>query len=97
MPDSSQTSRMWREAGFDQLCHDVKNPLMVIRGRAQLVDRAIRRSSDLPEADRAHILQSLAAIEEAVMGIVAMIDETSPSHLIGSNGRKASAVGPRSS
>lgn len=80
---------MWREAGFDQLCHDLKNPLMVIRGRAQLIDRAVRQASELPETDRTRILHSLAAIEEAVLGIVEMIDDTSPVPLIGGNGRKA--------
>jgi signal transduction histidine kinase len=97
MPDSSPTSLMWREAGYDQLCHDLKNPLMVIRGRAQLVERAITRSSELPEAERARILHSLAAIEEAVLGIVELIDDTNPSLLIRNTGGELSLVSPRSS
>ena len=70
---------------------------MVIRGRAQLIDRVIRQSSELPETDRARILHSLAAIEEAVVGIVEMIDDTSPAPLIGVNGQKASAGSSHSS
>lgn len=97
MPDSSPTSLMWREAGFDELCHDLKNPLMVIRGRAQLIERVIKRSADLPEAERARILRSLAAIDEAVVGIVEMIDDTRPSHVMGFPGGNAALIGPRSS
>ena len=97
MPDSSPTSLMWRETGFDQLCHDLKNPLMVIRGRAQLIERAVLRSSGLPEAERARILHSLTAIDEAVLGIVEMIDDTGPSDLVGARGGTASFMGPRSS
>jgi signal transduction histidine kinase len=93
MPDSSRTSLRWREAGFDELCHDLKNPLMVIRGRAQLVERAIMRSRELPDADRARILHSLAAIDAAVVGIVGLIDNTSPSHLAGNATGKTSFVG----
>ena len=56
---------------------------MVIRGRAQLVERVIQRSTHLPEAERAGILHSLAAIEAAVLGMVEMVDDQSPSRLIG--------------
>jgi len=94
MPDSSPTSLTRREAVFDQLCHDLKNPLMVIRGRAQLVERAIIRAPDLPEAERVRILHSLAAIEAAVLGIVEMIDGTSPSRLAGNTGGTPPLLGP---
>jgi signal transduction histidine kinase len=97
MPDSSPASHIWREAGFDQMCHDLNNPLMVIRGRAQLVERAILRSTALPEAERAHILHSLTAIEAAVVGIVEMIDDTNPSPRVGGSGSITSRIGPRSS
>ena len=96
MPDSSPASLVWREAGFDQMCHDLKNPLMVIRGRAQLVERAILRSTALPEAERTHVLHSLAAIEAAVLGIVEMIDDTNPSRLAGGSGGLPARIGPRS-
>ncbi len=97
MPDSSPPSFVWREAGFDQVCHDLKNPLMVIRGRAQLIERAILRSTALPDAERAHVLHSLAAIDAAVLDIVEMIDDTNPSHLIGRSGSMTPRIGPRSS
>ena len=97
MPDSSPTSHIWREAGFEQMCHDLNNPLMVIRGRAQLVERAILRSTALSEAERAHVLQSLAAIDAAVLDIVEMIDDTNPLPLVGRSGGRASRIGSRSS
>jgi signal transduction histidine kinase len=97
MPDSSPAPHIWREAGFDQMCHDLNNPLMVIRGRAQLVERAILRSTALPEAERAHVLHSLAAIDAAVLNIVEMIDDTNPAHLIGRSGSMAPRIGSRSS
>jgi len=97
MPDSSSDSLNCRQAGFDQVCHELKNPLMVIRGRTQLVERAISRSTELPEAERARILHSLAAIEAAVVGMVEIIDDTNPSNLIGRTGGTTSLVGPCSS
>jgi signal transduction histidine kinase len=97
MPGPSPTSLVWREAGFDQMCHDLKNPLMVIRGRAQLVERAILRSTALPVAERTHILHSLAAIEAAVLGIVEMIDDTNPTNLRSGSAGVASRNGLHSS
>lgn len=97
MPDSSQTSLMACEADFDQLCHDLKNPLMVIRGRAQLVERSILRIADLPEAERMRILNGLAAIDAAVVRIVEMIDDSDPTFLAGKTGRKSSHIDPHSS
>ncbi|MBL8126742.1 MAG: hypothetical protein JNM64_03825 [Chloroflexia bacterium] len=96
MPDSSPTTFIWREAGFDQMCHDLMNPLMVIRGRAQLVERAILRSTALSPAERAHILQSLTAIDAAVLDIVELIEEARPSPLVGSVGGMASRNGSHS-
>jgi signal transduction histidine kinase len=97
MPDSSPASLIWREVGFDQMCHDLMNPLMVIRGRAQLVERAILRSTALPETERASILHSLTEIEAAVLGIVEMIDDTNPSPMVRGSARMTSRIGPRSS
>lgn len=97
MPDSSPTSLMMREADFDQLCHDLKNPLMVIRGRAQLVGRAIQRTTELPEAERLRILKSLAVLDEAVVRIVEMIDDADPTFLAGEAGRRPARIDAHSS
>ena len=40
-------------APLDQLRHDLKTPLTTIHARAQLLERAIRRSPSLPEDERA--------------------------------------------
>jgi nitrogen-specific signal transduction histidine kinase len=97
MPDSSPTSLMMCEGDFDQLCHDLKNPLMVIRGRAQLVERAIQRTTELPDAERVRILNSLAVLDDAVVRIVEMIDDSDPTCLAGEAGRKPSRIDAHSS
>jgi nitrogen-specific signal transduction histidine kinase len=96
MPDGPPISHTWRDAGFDELCHDLKNPLMVIRGRAQLIERVINQSVDLPDAERARILHGLAVIDEAVVGIVEMIDDTRPSQAVGTPRESGPLLGPRS-
>jgi signal transduction histidine kinase len=59
---------------LDQLRHDLKTPLTTIHGRAQLLDRALRRSPSLPEDERARMLAAVVAIEAAVRGMVPLID-----------------------
>ena len=61
-------------APLEQLRHDLKTPLTTIHGRAQLLDRAIRRSTSLPEDERARLLAAVMAIEDAVRAIVPLID-----------------------
>jgi signal transduction histidine kinase len=62
------------DAPLDQLRHDLKTPLTTIHGRAQLLDRAIRRSPSLPEDERARMLAAVVAIEAAVRSMVPLID-----------------------
>jgi signal transduction histidine kinase len=61
-------------APIDQLRHDLKTPLTTIHGRAQLLDRAIRRFPALPEDQRARMLAAFTAIETAVQTLCAVID-----------------------
>jgi signal transduction histidine kinase len=63
-----------RDVAFDQLRHDLKTPLTAISARAQLVARMVRRSSGLTELERGAMLDSLAAIEQAVRAMVPRID-----------------------
>jgi K+-sensing histidine kinase KdpD len=65
------------DAPLDQLRHDLKTPLTTINGRAQLLDRAIRRSPSLPEDERARMLATVLAIEAAVRAMVPLIDSVS--------------------
>jgi signal transduction histidine kinase len=57
-----------------QLHHELKTPLTVIAGRAQLVARAIRRSPTLSEDERAGMLAGLTAIDAGVVQLVAVIE-----------------------
>ncbi len=59
---------------LDQLRHDLRTPLTTIRGRASLLGRAVRRSSSLNDAERTRMLDGLAAIEAAVLVLVAVIN-----------------------
>ena len=61
-------------APLDQLRHDLKTPLTTIHGRAQLLERAIRRSPSLPEDERARMLAAVVTIEAAVRVMVPLID-----------------------
>lgn len=54
--------------------HELKTPVTIIAGRAQLVARAIRRSPSLSNDERAGMLASLAAIDAAVVALVAAIE-----------------------
>jgi K+-sensing histidine kinase KdpD len=71
-------------APLDQLRHDLKTPLTTIHGRAQLLDRAIRRSPSLPEDERARMLATIIVIEAAVRAMVPLIDSLGEA---GNNGR----------
>lgn len=59
---------------FGDLRHDLMNPLATIRGRAQLLTRAIERSTTIDESERARLLRGLAAIELAVLTAVDVLD-----------------------
>jgi signal transduction histidine kinase len=61
-------------APLDQLRHELKTPLTTIHGRAQLLERAIRRSPSLPEDERARMLAAVVTIEAAVRAMVPLID-----------------------
>ncbi len=63
------------DASLDRLRHDVLTPLTVIRGRAYLLERAVRRSPTLADEERERMLAGLAAIEAAVAAVVAVLDE----------------------
>jgi K+-sensing histidine kinase KdpD len=74
MSVADDTSDGINYAPLDQLRHDLKTPLTTIHGRAQLLDRALRRSPSLPEDERARMLAAVVAIEAAVRAMVALID-----------------------
>jgi nitrogen-specific signal transduction histidine kinase len=59
---------------FEQLRHDLMNPLATIRGRAQLLSRAVDRSTGIDDAERARLLRGLTAIDQAVIAAVEVLD-----------------------
>ena len=61
-------------APLDQLRHDLKTLLTTIHGRAQLLDRALRRSPSLAEDERVKMLAGITAIEAEVRALCAVID-----------------------
>jgi nitrogen-specific signal transduction histidine kinase len=61
----------------DQLRHDLKSPLTTIHARAQLLERAVRRSPSLADEERARMLAGLAEIEAVVRELVTRIDAMS--------------------
>ena len=64
--------------GFALLRHDLMNPLATIRGRAQLLTRAVERSAGMDEDERARLLRGLAAIDQAVIAAVEVLDQAEP-------------------
>ena len=60
---------------FDQLRHDLMNPLASIRGRAQLLTRAVERSTAISADERTRLLRGLAAIDQAVLAAVEVLDQ----------------------
>jgi PAS domain S-box-containing protein len=60
-----------RVAFLDAVAHDVKNPLGVAKGQAQLLRRRLRRGVD----DPAKLEESLSAIETGVNEATALIEE----------------------
>jgi signal transduction histidine kinase len=59
---------------LDQLRHDLRSPLTTIRGRAYLLARAVRRAPSLTDDERTRMLTGVAAIETAVVAMVAVIE-----------------------
>jgi signal transduction histidine kinase len=54
--------------------HEVKTPLTTIYGRAQLLARAVNRSSSLTTEEQRTLLEGLATIEAAVREAVLAVD-----------------------
>lgn len=64
------------ERAYDELIaiitHEVKTPLTVIRGHAQLTARALRRGDPI---DPAHLLETMALIDASAIRIAAELDD----------------------
>lgn len=60
---------------FEQLCHDVSNPLMVVSGHAHLIERYVLRLTDLPDGERAQIMAELALLKANVHEAVLLLNQ----------------------
>jgi signal transduction histidine kinase len=80
---------------FEELRHDLLNPLATIRGRAQLLSRAVERSTTMDDDERARLLRGLAAIDHAVFAAVEVLDHADPRRDGGTDApESASSPGP---
>jgi nitrogen-specific signal transduction histidine kinase len=78
MPESKHKQDALPAESFEQLRHDLLNPLSTIRGRAQLMTRAIERSSSMNDSDRDRLLRGLTAISQAVFAAVEVLERADP-------------------
>jgi signal transduction histidine kinase len=75
MQAADKTGDGFRLDAVEQLRHDLRSPLTTVRGRAYLLARAVRRAPSLTEEERTRMLEGVAAIETAVVAMVAVIDD----------------------
>ena len=59
----------------DDFNHALRNPLMVILGRASLMQRALTHETRLTEMEIGSLLHDLEAIDSAVADLVAVLDD----------------------
>jgi hypothetical protein len=69
-PDSPDV----RAAALARRDHALRSPLMIIRGRSQLLHRAIMRDTALTQQQTTRFLRDLAAIDVAVIDLVAVLE-----------------------
>ncbi len=60
---------------FEQLCHEVSNPLMVVSGHAHLLERYVLRLAGISDMERNQLLAALALIKGNVQAAVVLMDE----------------------
>lgn len=65
-------------AAFADLDHVVRNALMIVRGRTHHVQRTIRHDVSLSEVTSTAVQRDLAAIDAAVVTLVARLDALGP-------------------
>jgi hypothetical protein len=60
---------------FEQICHEVSNPLMVVSGHAHLLERYVLRLTNISEAERHQLLVELGSIKGNVQAAVLLMDQ----------------------
>lgn len=61
-------------AAFEQLCHEVSNPLMVISGHTYILTKEIHRLPHLPAHECELLIKELANISQAVETMARYLD-----------------------
>lgn len=74
-PSARGQPRPLTDARLTIVAHQVKTPLTVIRGQAQLLARIVQRS-ELPEPQRERLLRGLAQIDTSVDEVLATLART---------------------
>jgi signal transduction histidine kinase len=75
-PSASVEFRLRKDDRLTVVAHEVRTPLTVIRGQAQLLARLVRRS-ELPESQRVRLLGGLARIDTSVSELLASLERAS--------------------
>jgi len=60
---------------FEQLCHEVSNPLMVVSGHAHLLERYVLRLTNISDVERNQLLVELGSIKGNVQAAVLLLDQ----------------------
>ena len=60
---------------FEQLCHGVSNPLMVVSGHTHLLERYTLRLTSISDMERDHLLVELDSIKRSVQAAVLLMDQ----------------------
>jgi hypothetical protein len=59
---------------FEQLCHEVSNPLMVVSGHAHLLERYVLRLTNISDVERNLLLLELGSIKGSIQAAVLLMD-----------------------
>jgi nitrogen-specific signal transduction histidine kinase len=60
---------------FEQLCHEVSNPLMVVSGHTHLLERYVLHLAGLSNGERDQLLVELASIKGHVRAAVLLMEQ----------------------
>ena len=64
----------------DRLRHDLLTPVSVISARVGMIQRAVRRSDSMTDAERDRLLAAASAIQAAVLAVCAVVDGLDDDH-----------------
>lgn len=74
MPPADEALDGRHDEPLDQLRHDLLTPVTVISARVGMMERTVRRSASMTDAERGRLLVDAAAIQAAVLAVCAAVD-----------------------